>query len=148
MIATLLQPLWIRTPHTDHEHEEETITEIHEEQPEIITYIQQITEEGNLVLALHEEELLEQGFTEGTTVIITMNRKEYEMSICHTITEVQTNGIALISHDEVMIALRDGDFATSSGIAMKEEQSAEPGYHWHYASGIQEPVMVMIRKSQ
>ena len=113
------------------------------------TTVAYINKYGNIVLSLKGSEFLAQGYAYGDIITVAVNGVDYDMPVGSSYSDVdQGNMICRIEinaangDDKVYLGINMGDFATGTGIAVKEKIEADPGYVWHYQ--VAEPVAVTI----
>lgn len=111
--------------------------------------VEEITKNGNLVLAVTGTDFLDKGFAYGDLITVTINGQTMDMPVGTAYSDVNQGSVmcrVAISpesgEDRVVLAINMGDLATTLGIAEKEEIDADPGYVWHYQ--VKEPVKATI----
>ena len=111
--------------------------------------VEEITKNGNLVLAVTGTDFLGKGFAYGDLITVTINGQTMDMPVGTGYSDVnQGSTICRVAispesgEDRVVLAIHMGDLATALQIAEKEEIDDEPGYMWHYK--VNEPVKVKI----
>lgn len=93
-----------------------------------------ISKYGNVTLDIYGSELMDAGYEYGDIVTVTVGENSYEMPFCTNYADVD-NGSYVLRHnatyDSLEIAINMGDFATTSGLAVKK--TAEDGtITWDY----------------
>ena len=111
--------------------------------------VTEIQKYGNLVLSLPGTAFLEMGYACGDIVTVTINGTDYDMPVGSNYADVDQGSMICrvvvkeeSGEDDIILAINMGDLATATGIAVKENVEAAPGYVWHYR--VEEPVAVTI----
>jgi len=98
--------------------------------------IQEITKYGNVELAISGSEFLSQGYEFGDIVSVSIGDQSYDMPVGSSYSDVNDGEMICRveigdEEDRLVLAINMGDFASSVGIAVKEEIDEEPGYCWN-----------------
>ena len=101
--------------------------------------IYSITQFGNVVLHVYGNAFAGLGFEYGDVVRASFGGREFQMPVVSSYSDVE-NGEMLcrivLNEDEsqsaVVLAIRNGDFAQTTGLAEKETTGEEPGYAWRF----------------
>ena len=114
--------------------------------------VTEIQKYGNLVLSLPGTAFLEMGYACGDIVTVTINGTDYDMPVGSNYSDVDQGSMICrvvvkeeSGEDDIILAINMGDLATATGIAVKENVEAAPGYEWHYQ--VEEPVAVSFAMS-
>ncbi len=122
---------------------------------QITATVIEIQKYGNLVLSASGTEFLDDGYSIGDIINVTINGEVYEAPVGTNYSDVSQGSMVcrvLIDEDagvdSTTLAIYMGDLATTIGIATKEEIGTDPGYVWHYTEGVAEPVSVSIEMKE
>ena len=116
---------------------------------QITTKIYDIAKHGNLILYMYGEDLFNKGFEHGDIVEIEIAGKKWDVPLCTSYSDVDNGEVVLRATsptDGVVLAINMGDFATTSGVAVKTKIEEDPGYRWDYL--IDSSVEVIITMKQ
>jgi len=106
-----------------------------QERKETISDILEITKYGNVELSMKGSTFLSCGYDFGDIVTVEIGNQKYDMPVGSSysdvddgqmICRVEING----EEDRLVLAINMGDFASSTGIAVKTVIDEEPGYRW------------------
>ena len=106
--------------------------------------IEQIKENGNIVLSLSSEEVFSAfGFGDLLNVSFLDQTIELRLTMTDSFFPSGTNMLFASRSDGVMLAIKGGDFATTYGIANKTT-AGDDDVSWEFAEGVEGPVQVTI----